>query len=146
MNKFISAYSKKNKVALSFLDKDGKCLPSRTKQAFKHECDINNIIKKYDKTGVITHVNKTIARYGDFTEKHEYGEALSLVNQANESFSSLPSEIRRKFGDNPDEYIEFVTNPDNMDEMVKLGMAVQPAPEVKPEPIEVTIKETPKSE
>ena len=37
--------------------------PSLTKQSFTKECDINNIMKKYQKTGAIDHVNKHEASY-----------------------------------------------------------------------------------
>ena len=44
-------------------DKDGKVI-TMTEQAHKDECDVNNIIKKYDKTGLINHVSKISAMYG----------------------------------------------------------------------------------
>ena len=40
--------------------------PSRTKQAFKEECDVNNILRKYEKTGLITHVAAYKGRYEIF--------------------------------------------------------------------------------
>ena len=40
-------------------------LPSLTKQSFKDECNINNIMSKYMKDGLIGHVNKHQGRYDD---------------------------------------------------------------------------------
>lgn len=113
------------RVSTSFLDENGDPLPSRTKQQFKAECDINNVIKKYDSTGLITHVNKTMARFGDYTEVNEYQESLNIVIAAQEAFSALPSALRKRFGNDPGLYVEFVTDPKNEAEMISLGMAVE---------------------
>lgn len=150
--KIKSAYNqerKKHDSALFFLDEDGECLPSRTKQSHKLECDINHIIKKYDKHKVLTHVNTAIAMYGDFTETHEYQDAQNLISVSDSNFSQIPAPIRRRFGDNAGEFLEFATNPENLDEMVKLGLAVKPSPEKeiiqKVEIIETKPLETPTS-
>lgn len=127
-----SAYDRvRDHEPLLFLDADGECLPTLTKQSFKHECDINHIVKKYDKTGIITHVNKAIAQYGDFTQENEYQEALDLIKTSNHNFMQIPSEIRGRFDNNAGKFLEFATNPDNLDEMVNLGLAVKPSPIVE---------------
>jgi phage internal scaffolding protein len=109
---------------------------SVVQQAFKDECDVNRILKKYDKTGIITHVARAQAQYGDFTQVNEYQVALNTVIQAQASFEELPSSVRKKFGNDPGAFIEFVTNPANADEMVTLGLA---QPKVEPEPMLVKI-------
>ena len=40
---------------------------SMTKQSFADECDINNIMKRYIKDGVVNHLNTYQGNYGDFT-------------------------------------------------------------------------------
>lgn len=96
---------------------------SLVEQSHKDNCDIVKILKKYDKTGLITHVNNMRAEYGDFTHINEYQESLNLVIKAQNSFNELPSELRKKFSYDPGQFMEFVTNPDNYEEMVKLGLA-----------------------
>jgi len=51
----------RHRVAVSNLDENGEPLPSRTQQHLKDETDINNIIKKYDRTGLLNHVNQAVA-------------------------------------------------------------------------------------
>ena len=46
------------------LDKD----PSRTDQSHKDTCDINRILDKAKRTGVVSHINKHGQQYGDFTD------------------------------------------------------------------------------
>lgn len=50
--------------------------PSRTQQHFMDSCDINKILAKYRKTGVIEHVKRAKAMYGDFSEYVEVAQNL----------------------------------------------------------------------
>lgn len=101
---------------------------SLTQQHFLEECDIKTIIKKHDRTGIIQHVARGVAQYGDYSEVHEYREALDLINSADESFAGLPAEVRKQFNNDAGEFFEFATNPDNAEAMVELGLAPSPAP------------------
>jgi phage internal scaffolding protein len=114
---------KRHRVSMSFLDEEGNPAVGRTEQHHKSECDIDTIIRKYDKTGLITHVNSAVAQYGDFTDVNEYQVSLNMVIDAQNAFNELPSAIRKKFGNDPGEFFEFATDPDNYDELVKLGLA-----------------------
>ena len=99
---------------------------SLTQQSHASAADVRNIIKQYDRTGLIANVNKGIARYGDYSEINEYAENLNMVRQANESFAQLPSHIREQFNNNPGLFFEFATNPKNSEEMIKLGLKEAP--------------------
>ncbi len=107
------------------------CGESMAKQSFKAECDINTILKKYDKNGIITHLNKYNGQYGDVTEAVDYQTALNTVMAAEEAFMSLPAEIRTRFKNDPHEFLQFANEPTNGEEMVKMGLAHErrPAPE-----------------
>ena len=45
---------------------------SLTQQSHAAAADVRNIIKQYDRTGLIANVNKGIAQYGDYSEINEY--------------------------------------------------------------------------
>lgn len=124
MPEFITAYGPKIKKSLDFTG-----TLSMTKQAFKAESDINNVIAKYDKTGLISNVNASVAQYGDFTQVNEYQESLNRVLAAQDAFNSLPSKIREKFANDPGTFFEFATNPKNADAMVELGLAEKRMPD-----------------
>lgn len=96
--------------------------PSRTKQAFKAECDINNILSKYQKTQLLTHVNEIKGSYGDFSEVADYQTALNSVIAANESFMGLPASVRQRFGNDPSNLISFISDDSNYEEAHKLGL------------------------
>jgi len=105
---------------------------SRTHQSFKRECDINNIMSKYQKTGLAEHVNKHQGDYGDLIDVPTYHDAMNKIISANESFSTLPSSIRTKFNNNPAEFLDFVSNPENVEEMGKMGLLPAQQPDVQP--------------
>jgi phage internal scaffolding protein len=106
---------------------------SLTQQHFEKETDIRNIIKKHDRTGIISHVARGVAHYGDYSEVNEYREALDMVNAANASFGELPAELRKMFGNDAGEFFEFVTDPKNEEKMIQMGLkAAPPSPDDLP--------------
>jgi phage internal scaffolding protein len=118
---FQTPYSERKRVGF---ETTGESL---TQQHLKDETDIRKIISKYDRTGLISHVARGVAQYGDFSEINEYREALDVVNNANAVFSELPAEIRQKFANDAGAFFEFATDPNNMEEMVNMGLATKPA-------------------
>lgn len=111
------AYAPKLRVALVFPEGGG-----RTKQAFKAECDINNIMSRFAKTGVLDFTNRRQAQYGDVTGL-DYQRAMDIVVEAKAMFAELPSSVRSRFHNEPAEFLEFVQDPANGEEMVKMGLA-----------------------
>jgi len=53
---------KKRPHAISFSQ------PSLTRQSFKDECDVNQIVKRYTETGMVNHIPRTTPQYGDAPE------------------------------------------------------------------------------
>lgn len=104
----------------------GKAFPdaSRTKQADKDSCDINQIMKRFEKTGVLPEMIKGNPQYGDFSSGLSYQESLNIVMHAQEQFNALSARVRERFGNDPKVFLDFATDPVNGPEMVKLGLAV----------------------
>lgn len=106
-----------------------------TQQNFQEETDINNIMAKFAKTGLVDHVNKVTGSYGDFTSVQDYQLHLDQVMAANAAFMQLPSAVRRRFDNDPAHLLSFLQDDRNRDEAVKLGLVNPPAtPEPKAEP------------
>nr|WAE43905.1 MAG: internal scaffolding protein [Microviridae sp.] len=105
--------------------------PSRTHQSFSAECNINNIIKKYKKSGVLTHVTSQVASYGDYSAVPDFHEAMNIVAKAQQDFDLLPALVRKRFANDPAQFLDAVGNPDNFDEMKELGLLNSDA--VKPD-------------
>lgn len=118
-----SRFTPRLRVLLAFPEGSG-----RTRQSFAAECDINNIMARFSRTGVLDFTNRREAQYGDVTGL-DYQRAMDIVVEAKTLFAELPSAIRSRFSNEPAEFLEFVQDPANVDEMVKMGLA-------KPRPME----------
>lgn len=92
-----------------------------TEQHHKNECDVNTIIRKYDKTGLISHISRFEASFGNLTGL-DYKEAMDTVVNAQNEFNALPGEIRERFQNTPQKFLEFCENPDNRQEAIELGL------------------------
>lgn len=101
--------------------------PSRTKQAFADAVNINKIVARYKKTGMLNHVNGKTPFYGDVSEFVDYKQAVDMVAEANALFAGMSAQIRERFGNDPAQMIAFLENPANLEEARSLGM-VAPLP------------------
>lgn len=124
-----------SRVSMSF---DSEVEPSRTVQASKDECDVNMIMAKYQRTGLISHVSRYEGKYEDVASALPYQEALNIVMEADTVFKSLPSSLRSQFNNNPGEFLQFVQNPDNAQAMLDLGLREAPSEPPAPVPVIVT--------
>lgn len=76
-------------------------LPSRVKQEFLKEVNINSIMAKA-RQGVPPRLNPRTPMYGDFTSgPRTYQDAFEIVARAEEAFSQLPLEFRRDIDNDP---------------------------------------------
>ena len=95
---------------------------SLTRQSFVDECDFNALMSRFEKTGVIEHIDARRPVYQDVSAFVEYQEAHNLVIAARSSFDALPSSVRERFGYDPSALISFLGDERNRDEAVKLGL------------------------
>ena len=133
---FASAYSSKERFQVEIVGK------SLTKQSMSAECDINNIMRKYQKTGAISHTARHGGDYG-FASSDSFHESMLVVVKAQEMFEDLPSSLRQRFGNDPANLLDFVQDEGNTEEMVKLGL-VERKPKAANEDLEAKPKEEPK--
>lgn len=104
--------------------------PSLTKQSFRDEVNINKIIARYEKTGMVEHLNKKAPFYGDVSGLVDYQSALNVVKEAEDLFMGMSAEIRSRFNNDPQLMIEFLSDARNKEEAIKLGI-VNPDPSKK---------------
>jgi phage internal scaffolding protein len=100
------------------------CLdPSLTQQQFAEESDINNIVDRFMKTGHLPSA-ASMPQYADYEGVFDFQSAMNVVRQADENFMRMDAKVRARFHNSPQEFLEFFANPDNVDEAVRLGLAV----------------------
>lgn len=114
---------------------------SRTDQSFIEECDINTIVRDFGVTGRLPDNPIKTPLEGDFTAVVDYQTALNMVLEADAAFSELPSAVRERFGNDAARFVAFASDPENLEECRKLGLA-DPAPRA-PEPMQVRVVSDP---
>lgn len=130
-------------VDCGFDPETGEELVSLAKQSFRDECDINTIMRRYETTGTIDHVNRRQPQFGDFSDVASYQEAINIVAEAEANFADLPSRIRDRFGNDPARLLEFLQDPRNFDEAVELGIVEKPTPPPPPPAAEASAPASP---
>jgi len=106
--------------------------PTRTDQSFAEECDINTIVRNFGVTGQLPEFSGTPLE-GDFTTVVDYQTALNMVIAADNAFAELPATVRERFANDPGRFVEFASNPENAEELKKLGLTNPPP--IPPAPI-----------
>lgn len=80
---------------------------SEVKESFKDQCDINKIMKRYERTGEITHLARTQPIFADVLNAvSDYKTAHDLILEAQSAFLELPSEVREAYGHDPGTFLE----------------------------------------
>jgi hypothetical protein len=64
---------------------------------------------------------------------------MNVVRAADENFMRMDAKVRARFNNSPQVFLEFFANPDNVDEAVRLGLAV---PHAKPKDVSSSVVET----
>jgi phage internal scaffolding protein len=104
-------------------------LESMTDGSLKDEVDTKNIVKKYKQTGMVSHVSNMQGTFSDVSAIPDYFTIMSKMKQAEEEFSHLPSQIRKKFDNDPAKMIDWLKDPKNDKEAVQLGLKAWVDPE-----------------
>ena len=107
---------------LIFSDDEGM-----TQQHFKDECDINVIVNRYVKTGVLEHQASMEPHYADLSEiPTDLQSAYDAVFRAEAAFMDLPSEIRKSLDNDPARLSQWLSDPSNREMAIKAGLIVAP--------------------
>lgn len=102
------------------------CGPGKTKQSFANETNINTIVARYQKTGMISRVEDNPGIFADVSKIEDYQGMVSKIRFAQESFEQLPPALRKRFGNDPGRLVEFVSDSENIEEAIKLGILPKP--------------------
>lgn len=127
---------KRRRVAI---DKFEKTL---TEQNHKNRVQIQNILNKYTKTGILTHINTVQGSYGDYPTAVDFQTMQNIIANAKTMFNSLPSSIRSEFDNDPAKFLDAVQNPENRDHFLEMGFDAEDLPE----PVEVPAPQDPPPE
>ena len=96
---------------------------SLTQQQFREETDINTIVNTFLKTGHLPD-SASMPQYADYSGVFDFKSAMNVVRLADENFMKMPAQVRARFHNSPQEFLDFFADPGNRDEAVRLGLAV----------------------
>lgn len=144
------------KIRTRYEHKGTKCAftcktPSMAFQSEKQDTMIESYLRRYRATGFLGDpARKAAATFGDFSGLEDYQTIQNKMCAVKEHFEALPSNIRRFFGDEPANFVSFVTNPANFQKAIEMGLISsgeihapsQSTPPQNPSPVEAMTKET----
>lgn len=103
-----------------------------TKQEFKNSCNINHLMARHNPSGRIPVVNVSQEIGVAIPPGFNFQQAQDIQLRAKQAFNKVPASIRNRFGNDPAEFMEFVQNPENIDECRKMGLAPQKEVDIPP--------------
>lgn len=115
--------------------------PQITDQSDAQACDINNIMKNYQKTGMLSHVSQKIAKFQDNTGLPSLEIAFKTVNEAMDAFSELPADIRKLMDNDPSKLEEFIQDKENTEILIKKGILTKKEVIHDAEKTDISVKE-----
>lgn len=96
---------------------------SLANQSSAEECDINVIVRRFGLTGQVPNQGIRLPTYQDFEDIFDFQTAMNAVRAAEQEFMKVPADIRSRFGNDPQQFVEFCSDEKNIDELRKLGLA-----------------------
>lgn len=99
-----------------------------TQQSGKDECDINIIVERAKRGADLSQLLSVRApMYGDFTSiPTDLREAMATIKFADQLFMSMDAQVRIRFNNDPALMLDFLNDPANREEAIKLGLVKAP--------------------
>lgn len=104
---------------------DGAALHCRdeslTQQSFTEDADLNVIARRFG-LETIPLGRPDASHFRDTTNDPELADILNAQRIARDHFMALPGKLRKRFHDNPQELWDFVNDPENAEEALRLNI------------------------
>ena len=94
-----------------------------TEQHHTDTCDINKILAQFMETGIMPQTNAN-PQYADVSEV-DFTNMQNQLATAKTLFEELPEQVKARFNNQMHTFLHFAENPDNLPELVDMGLAVK---------------------
>lgn len=82
-----------------------------TEQAHEPECNVNNIVARFSKTGDMALLNRAQGMFADISEMpSDYQASLNFVQNVGAAFDALPAKVRAAYANDPQKFMDAVQN------------------------------------
>lgn len=115
---------------------------TKTQQHHKDRCNVNNIVERA-KRGQLPIFNNKVPIYLDMYNVPNYKDAFDIVIEARNKFNQLPAALRKRFQNNPIMLLDFLSDENNRQEAIELGLVPEPKKPVRLVGEKVSISEEP---
>lgn len=95
--------------------------PSRVDKSFAKAADINNIVTKFHKTGLLPETGVQPV-YGDVSSVPSLEDVHSVLKKAQDAFQALPSDVRKLMDNNALKMESWLLDPNNRELAEKHGL------------------------
>lgn len=92
---------------------------SLTEQHHARACDINTIMARYVRDGVLTHMNDHAANYGDISEL-DFKESMDTIRAVEQEFADLPAYVRAHYQQDASKYLMAISTPEGVENLRSL--------------------------
>jgi len=96
--------------------------PDMAQQQYKDSTDVNTIMNKYEKTGVVTHLAKSQGYFKELGEPEDLLDAKMRLIKAERAFDALPAEIRAQCDHNPANFLTMLKDPTKKELLTQYGI------------------------
>lgn len=96
--------------------------PSKVQEQFADACQTDTIIRRYNMMGVNPFIAAGGSQYLDTTQIPEFFVAQNAQVKVKEYFEGLPADIRLEFNNDPMQFAEVVSDPQNADYLREIGV------------------------
>lgn len=93
--------------------------PSLTDESFKKECDIDFIISNFVQRGIEPPQHQI--EYGKQFTSEDYMHSMNVLSECKSAYEALPAIEKERFNNSVTNFLDFVSNPDNLRESYEKG-------------------------
>ena len=108
-------------------------MESKVQEQFADACQTDTIIRKYNMMGVNPFIASGGSQYLDTTQIPSFVAAQNAQVKVKEYFEGLPSDIRLEFNNDPMQFAEVVSDPQNADYLREIGVLAPLPPKAEGE-------------
>lgn len=109
---------------------------SMTVQSDARQADINFIVEQFGLTQQLPY-GLSVPQYDDYSDApNDFHSAMNYIKDSENLFMQYPADIRSRFNNDPGQFLDFISNPDNRSEAISLGFVDAPLEQGSADPAE----------